>query len=270
MAGIVFSDVDGTLVGSDHHAISQSATPIQRVAAHVPICLVSARSPEGLYPIQHDLGFEGPLACYSGAYVLDDKGNELFSCTIPTELAIKAKRIAKEEFPTITVGTYGFHNWIADDTNDPRIKNEEYLVQTRARACSDIASVFGDKGVHKLLLMGEQETIAQVEQIMRQEFPMLNVVRSSAILCEVMSYEADKGNAVRLLCDHYGVDPADAIAFGDGPNDIDMLRAVGTSFAMANAEDSVKTVATHVLPWSNVECGVAQQLTRSFPAYFAS
>lgn len=266
MPGIVFTDVDGTLVGNDHHAIPQSAAQIQRVAAHVPICLVSARSPEGLYPIQRDLGFEGPMACYSGAYVLDEKGTELFSCTIPTELAIKAKRIAEEEFPTLTVGTYGFHNWIADDTNDPRIKTEERLVQTHARACSDIASVFGDKGVHKLLLMGEQEIIAQAEKTMRDEFPMLNVVRSSPILCEVMTFEADKGNAVRLLCEHYGVDTQHAVAFGDGPNDVDMLRAVGTSFAMANAEDSVKAEATHVLPWTNQECGVAQQLSRIFPA----
>ena len=77
--GIVFTDVDGTFVGSDHHAIMECAPVVRRTAARVPICLVSARSPEGLYPIQRDLGFVGPLACYSGAYVLDEKGVELFS-----------------------------------------------------------------------------------------------------------------------------------------------------------------------------------------------
>jgi hypothetical protein len=55
--GIVLTDVDGTLVDNDHHPILASADVIRRVAEQVPFCLVSARSPEGLYPIQRQLGF---------------------------------------------------------------------------------------------------------------------------------------------------------------------------------------------------------------------
>ena len=46
-----------------------------------------------------------------------------------------------------------------------------------------------------------------------------------ATLCEIMSKEVNKGHAVRLLCAHYGLSTSQAIAFGDGPNDIDMLNA---------------------------------------------
>ena len=59
---IVFSDVDGTFVDDEHHPIPESGAIIRAVADRVPICLVSARSPEGLYPIQQALGFNGPLA----------------------------------------------------------------------------------------------------------------------------------------------------------------------------------------------------------------
>ena len=85
---IVFTDVDGTFVGDDHHAIAASAPAVRAVARHMPLCLVSARSPEGLYPIQRALGFTGPLACFSGAYVLDHEGNELYSSVIPTADAL--------------------------------------------------------------------------------------------------------------------------------------------------------------------------------------
>ncbi len=261
---MVFSDVDGTLVGADHHAIPQSGPTIRAVAERVPVCLVSARSPEGLYPIQRDLGFSGPLACYSGAYVLDDAGAELFSTTFPVSLAERVKDIVAQEWPQVVVGTYGFHDWVVDDRSDSRVQNEEFLVQAQARECSDLAGTFGERGVHKMLLMGEQDDIMRAERTLSERFGELNVVRSSKTLCEIMTREADKGRAVALLCDRYDVDPAQAIAFGDGPNDVDMLQAAGVSCAMANAEPSVREVATRTLPWTNEECGVARELERLF------
>lgn len=257
---IIFSDVDGTLVGDDHHPLLQSADAIRAACEHATFCLVSARSPEGLYPIQEQLGFSGPLACYSGAYVLDHAGKELFSTIIPTTDAIAIKEYVFTEFPTMTVGTYGFHTWIADDASDPRIRNEEKLVQTTATTCKDLLSAFGSRGVHKLLLMGEPDQIMLAQKTLSARFPNLNVVRSSTILCEVMARDASKSNAVRIVCERYGTSPDRAVAFGDGPNDIDMLRVVGTSYAMANAEKSVMDVATHVLPWTNQQSGVAHQL----------
>jgi len=261
-AGIVFTDVDGTLVDNDHHPIPASAEVIQRVAAVVPLCLVSARSPEGLYPIQRQLGFTGPMACFSGAYVLDHEGNELYSSVIPTEEALQIKRYLEEELPRVCAATYGFHHWIVDDRSDPRIVREEYFVQAQSVESRDLAGTFGDGGVHKFLLMGEPEDIVAAQATVAARYPGLNVVRSNDILCEVMSAEATKSNAVEVLCAHYGVDRSQAVAFGDGPNDIDMLMAVEQSYAMANGEDSVKQAAAHQVPWTNEECGVARMLQR--------
>ena len=262
---VVFSDVDGTLVGADHHPLPASAATLQRVSRRVPICLVSARSPEGLYPIQQQLGFDGPLACYSGAYVLDADGTELLSETFDAETADDVKRSIQELYPTTTIGAYGFHDWIVDDRNDPRIQREEFLVQAQSRNCSDLLATFGSSGLHKLLVMGEPDQIKEIQRHYSARCPDLNVVRSSATLCEIMSKAASKSRAVRVICGHYGVDLADAVAFGDGPNDLDMLETVGTSYAMANAEDVVKQAATHVLPWTNVESGVSRMLHELLP-----
>ncbi len=71
----VFSDVDGTLVDAAHHPMAEDASVFDLLRQRgVPFCLVSARSPEGLYPIQKALDFTGPIASYSGAYVLDEQG----------------------------------------------------------------------------------------------------------------------------------------------------------------------------------------------------
>lgn len=257
---IVFSDVDGTLVDNEHHPIPASAGTIQRVARQIPFCLVSARSPEGLYPIQRQLGFTGPIACFSGAYVLDGEGNELYSSVIPTVDALEIKRYLERELPNVTTGTYGFHTWVVDDRTDPRVVREEYFVQAESQESRDLAGIFGERGVHKFLLMGEPSSIMAAQQAVTERYPHLNVVRSNDTLCEIMCAEASKSRAVELLCAHYGVSRSQAIAFGDAPNDLDMLLAVGRSYAMANAEEAVKAAATCVIPWTNEECGVARVL----------
>lgn len=57
---------------------------------------------------------------------------------------------------------------------------------------------------------------------------------------------AAKGNAVAAVLRHYGFSKDEAIAFGDGHNDIEMLEAVGIGVAMGNAKDEVKAKADFV------------------------
>lgn len=262
---IVFSDVDGTLVDADHHPMASSAPAFRLLAERgVPFCLVSARSPEGLYPIQRALGFSGPTVSYSGAYVLDGDGTELLSKPIALDEALRIKDYLDERLPKVCVFTYGFHTWIVNDRSDPRVAEEEYYVLAQARECRSLREAFDERGVHKFLLMGEPADIAEAQDIVRARFPELNAVLSRPELCEIMRGDVSKSDAVRLLCSHVGVDPKDALAFGDGANDLDMLEAVGQSYAMRNGIDEVRRAATHVTRWTNVEDGVARTLEEIF------
>ena len=62
----------------------------------------------------------------------------------------------------------------------------------------------------------------------------------------------------RMLC-HYGLTRSQSIAFGDGGNDIDMLRYAGIGVAMGNATDETKQAADHVTG-SVDDDGIAQAL----------
>ena len=63
------------------------------------------------------------------------------------------------------------------------------------------------------------------------------------------------------LCDHLGIQPAQAIAFGDGGNDVHMLRLAGMGVAMGNASEAVRAYAPYVT-LSNEEEGVADFLEK--------
>ena len=59
---------------------------------------------------------------------------------------------------------------------------------------------------------------------------------------EINASDATKGAALLGLCKALSVDPAETLAFGDGLNDIPMLRAAGVGVAMGNAVEAVKAL----------------------------
>ena len=72
-----------------------------------------------------------------------------------------------------------------------------------------------------------------------------------------------KALGVSTLATLHGINREDVIAFGDMPNDIEMLAWAGIGVAMGNARDSVKDVADFVTGTNN-EGGIAQVLERWF------
>jgi hypothetical protein len=78
-------------------------------------------------------------------------------------------------------------------------------------------------------------------------------------LMEISAAGVTKGVALASLCERLGIEAEEVVAFGDMPNDIPMLTWAGTSYAVANAHETVLAAADHVAP-SNSEDGVAVTL----------
>ena len=85
---------------------------------------------------------------------------------------------------------------------------------------------------------------------------------------EVMPHTATKSHAIMQLKQLYNCDRV--VVFGDGANDIPMFKIADEGYAMANAIDALKEIATAVID-SNEDDGVAKWLDRagkvSFPAH---
>ncbi len=82
-------------------------------------------------------------------------------------------------------------------------------------------------------------------------------------IIEMYTPETNKGNSMKLICNYFNIPIDRTLAFGDGENDIEMIRDAGLGVAMANSVDNVKKVAkAHTL--SNTENGVAHFLTKYF------
>lgn len=72
-----------------------------------------------------------------------------------------------------------------------------------------------------------------------------------------------KASGLKRLTQRWGILPEECAAFGDGGNDIEMLRYCGHSYAMDNAPENVKNAAKYICP-SNEEDGVLVTLEKIF------
>lgn len=101
--------------------------------------------------------------------------------------------------------------------------------------------------------------LALRERLLRElpeRYPTLAVTSSVPFNIEINSALSTKGRALESLCALLEIDPTETLAFGDGTNDISLLRAAGCGVAMANAEPAVKAAADRVTA-SNDNDGVA-------------
>ena len=89
-------------------------------------------------------------------------------------------------------------------------------------------------------------------------FPFPNIAVSSSVPrnVEINREDATKGRALLALAEHLGLRREQTMAFGDGLNDITMIKSAGIGVAMGNAVDEVKRVADEITA-TNDEDGVA-------------
>ena len=78
--------------------------------------------------------------------------------------------------------------------------------------------------------------------------------------CDINVHGLDKVLGIKKILDIYHIAPADIIAFGDGINDIGMLKFAGCGIAMGAATDEVKSVANYITASAN-DGGVSKWLS---------
>ena len=84
-----------------------------------------------------------------------------------------------------------------------------------------------------------------------QSFPNLQVntwnLKRYPLVLEITYHKVNKGKAVKHICKYLGLSMKDALCFGDGFNDRDMLIRSGWGVAMANAPLEIKIVVLFLL-----------------------
>ena len=116
------------------------------------------------------------------------------------------------------------------------------------------------RDVQKIMLFARDlPTRAQIADGLKARFPELAVTASTWNNLELNSANAHKGLALKRFAEHLGFGLENCMAFGDGANDLTMVKAAGVGVAMSNACPEVLAAADYVT-LSNDEDGVAAAL----------
>ena len=246
---IIFSDVDGTLLNSSHKVLPGTVYAIRELKKKgIPFVIISARSPSGIRPILQENHFTCPMISYSGALVLDENENVLYSEGFSRDDAAEMIRFIESNQLDCTWNIYSMDTWIVKDRSDPRVRREENIVKANSIEGSAL-SLDPSAKVGKILLMCNPDKILDIEQA------------SSDILIEIMQGGITKSTGVTELCRLWNIPMEDTLAFGDHYNDLEMLETVALPFLMGNAPEELKERFENVTASNNDE-GIYKALLR--------
>jgi len=114
--------------------------------------------------------------------------------------------------------------------------------------------------VLKMSMTVNEQVAVQATRQLNQDFEgTLNAVTSGYGAIDILQKGIHKAWGLKQLMQKWKIQEQDIMAFGDSENDIEMLELAGISYAMENAEEAVKRVATKVAP-ANSQAGVYKVL----------
>ena len=120
------------------------------------------------------------------------------------------------------------------------------------------SNLFG--GVLKMsMVVGEERSESVLQEINDLFDGHVRAVSSGYGCIDILQDGIHKAWGLVELLKRWNLKPEQIMAFGDSENDIEMLELAGISYAMENAEEAVKRVATKVAP-ANSQAGVYKVL----------
>ena len=250
---IVFSDIDGTVLTSSHHVLPSTTFAVKELLQKsIPFVLVSARMPQAIKTVTDEMNVTIPMISYGGALVLDDRQNILHDRRISAQdTAAVIKEIKLFWQDNAVINYYAEDDWFVEDTDNKAVVREENITRVKAQQ-ADFAQLLAD-GVlpNKLLCMTSPPICEMMEKMLGEMFPQLKIMRSSPILLEIMDKTVSKAEGIKIMLNHFGLKPQQAISFGDNYNDVDMLDFTGLGVVMGNAPEDVKKTADVVTDDNN-------------------
>ena len=254
---LIAMDLDGTLLTSEKRLTELNRTVMTKAAeAGIIIVPATGRIYAGVPEEIKALPFIRYLILANGATVYDRETDRvLYSAEIPPETAVDVLAWL-DGFPAIydcyqdDRGYMTAEMWEKADRYAP---SPIYLqmIRTLRRPVPDLKEFIRIRGksVQKLQAFCETtETQALVMEKTAARFPELAVSTSVARNVEINDARANKGTALQALCDQLQIGTETAMAFGDGANDLSMIRTAGTGVAMGNSVPAVLEAADRIAP----------------------
>jgi Cof subfamily protein (haloacid dehalogenase superfamily) len=257
---LIATDLDGTLLRSDHTVSDRTCAALKAcAAAGSEVVIVTARPQRTVGEPARRIGCASTAICANGAVVYDLAASVAeYVCSFEVAAALRIVAGLRELLPPET----GFALETGEEVfRDPRFR-PGIISGLGSVVLEDLAAADPPSGRFVKILARCPD--AQADDLLAAARPLLSGIAEPSHsggrgLLEIAPLGATKSGTLALHCARLGVAAADVAAFGDMPNDLPMLAWAGTAYAVANAHPDVLAAVDRVT-LSNDEDGVAAAL----------
>ncbi|GAA1965335.1 HAD family hydrolase [Kitasatospora viridis] len=254
---LIATDLDGTLLCQGGSVSARTAAALAAAEdAGLQVVFVTGRPPRWMRLLSDHIGGHGVAICSNGGAIVDVRQERLLE-TFPlgTAAAGQVVDLLREalpgsafafEYPTGFSREPGYQVTMWGDDEPHSVAPAERLLAAEAAHCYKILVKHPE--------LAPDEFLRRAREVVG---PLAEITRSSPIaLLEISAAGVTKASTLARWCAEQGIAREQVVAFGDMPNDLEMLAWAGTSYAVANAHPEVlAAVAQHTV--SNEHDGVA-------------
>ena len=238
---IVFFDIDGTLVNEEKEIPADTIEAIRELKANgVEPVIATGRAPYFIKPLAERLGIES-FVCLNGGYVVY-KGQPLYRKTIEKRALESLVALAAQHDHGLVFE--GEHTFFCDRENHPYIT--ESVLSLKVDLPGFNPDFWRTDDIFQVFLHCESHD-EHLYEALKTDFTL---IRWHPLAMDVLPAGGSKAQGIAALLDKLGYTAADAVAFGDGLNDKEMLDYVGFGVAMGNSNPELlpyaNFVTTHV------------------------
>lgn len=263
-------DLDGTLLNSNKElSIGNLAALEQAARSGIEVVPTTGRFFGGMPEVIRNLPFIHYAITINGAEVADLRtGEVIYRAELPWEQAVDLMSLF-DEYPVIYdcyQGNAAFMTAIQKELVNTVVASPHYrkMIHELRQPVPELKTFLTQRkqGVQKVQFFTDHP---DVRLNMMEQLPLMfdNLCVSSSVSdnVEINQIHANKGEALLALTAHLKFTSEQTMAFGDGLNDLSMLKAAGIGVAMGNACLEAKKLADWIAP-SCDEDGVASGILK--------
>ncbi len=231
-----FFDVDGTLLDNQTHTVPTSTLQaLKQLKENGKKCIIcSGRGFVALKEIE-ELNFiewDGYIL-YNGALSVTSKHEVLDKHCFKTSVL---KQLEKKSIETNIVLLYeGNEYWFNQPVNEKVEKGMKFFGK------HDDFKVMPYSNQEVCMIMAFEDAFHSFESI-----DGINILITPYHYADIVQKGISKGNGIQVFCDYFQIPIENTMAFGDGINDLEMMKMVHTSIAMGQGSQFIKAVASYV------------------------
>jgi len=235
----VFFDIDGTLLSFKTHKVAASTEKAiaDLQSKGIKTILSTGRSINSIDHVKY-LNFDGFIT-FNGGYCMTKEGELLFKKCIDADDIRRILAYAKEN--TLSFSFMSEKEVSIHDVT-PEIAGMYAHVNLPVPPLIDIDKVDVSSVLQTNIFLGPEQESAFMAAVM----PNSTASRWTPLFADVNAKNQSKKVGIDVFCKHFDIDLSETMAFGDGGNDIEMLKHVNMGIAMGNANPEVKAIADYV------------------------